>query len=110
MSFLQLGLILGVATALILLGVALFLKTFRFRTKAQSVEVHLTKGEEFDALREDGLIAVRLSYEHSTLGGRVIQTNRRFLRWRIPLVGSRQTMLVDPEKPRSLQLPGIREY
>jgi len=104
------GLIMGVAAAFILLGGALFLKTLRFRTKAQIIDVRLVRGEEFGALREDGLMAVRLSYEYTTPDGRVIQADRTSLRRRIPPVGARRTMLVDPEKPQSLQRPGVREY
>lgn len=105
-----LSLIMGVAAAFILLGGALFLKTFRFRLKAQQVDARLVKGEELGDWREDGLLAVRLSYEYTAPDGRVIQADRTSLRWHIPPAGFVRAMLVDPEKPKSLQLPGIREY
>ena len=93
------GLIMGVAAAFILLGSALFLKTLRFRTKAQIRDVHLVRGEEFGTLREDGLMAVRLSYEYTTPDGRVIEADRTSLRRRIPPVGITRKMLVDLKKP-----------
>ncbi|MFD1158816.1 hypothetical protein [Roseovarius aestuarii] len=103
-------LILFVPAAFILLGGALFLKTLRFRTRAQKVDVRLVKGEEFGALRKDGRMAVRLSYKYTAADGRVIQADRISLRWSIPTIGSRRTMLVDPEKPQTLHRQGIREY
>ena len=103
-------LIMGVAAAFILLGGALFIKTLRFRTMADLIDVRLVRGEEFGALREDGLMAVRLSYDYTAPDGRVIQADRTSLRRRIPPVGARRTMLVDREKPQCLQRPGVSEY
>ena len=105
-----LGAISGFAAAFILLGTALFLRTLRFRAKAQPVDARIVKAEDFGTLREDGLIAVRISYEYTAPDGRVIQADRTSLRWHIPPVGSSRAMLVDPEKPKRLQRPGIREY
>ncbi len=105
-----LDLIMGVAAAFILLGGALFIKTLRFRTNAHLIDVRLVRGEEFGALREDGLMAVRLSYEYTASDGRVIEADRTSLRRRIPPVGITRKMLVDPKKPEILRRPGVREY
>ena len=94
---------MGVAAAFILLGGGLLLKTLRFRAKAQLVDARLIKREEFGALREDGLLAVRLSYQYAAPDGRNIQANRTSLLRNTPPIGSIRTMLVDPEKPKSLQ-------
>jgi hypothetical protein len=74
------------------------------------VDVRLAKEEELGGGRENRLLAVRLSYEYTAPDGRVIQADRTSLRWHIPPAGFVRVMLVDPEKPKSLQLPGIREY
>ncbi len=110
MSFFPLGLTLGGSVALILLGVGLFIKTLRFRARAQPVSAEIVKIEETDDYREDGLMAYRLSYEYTASDGRVIQADSACLQLRSPQVGTSRTLLVDPEKPKSLQLPGIREY
>lgn len=110
MSILPVGLVLCVAIALTLLGGALFLKTLRFRAKAQLVDAFLVKGEDIGEVREDGRMIVRLSYEYSAVDGRVMQAYRSSLRWHIPPIGSIHRMLVDPEKPKSLQPSSIREY
>ncbi len=103
-------LILGVAAAFILSGGALFLKTFRFRRKAQLVDALLVKAEDYGDVRQDGLISYWLHYEYSISDGHVILVRQSSLLQHSPPVGTNRTMLVDPQKPEILRRLGVREY
>jgi hypothetical protein len=110
MNFYPLGLVFGVAMALNFLGVGLFIKTRRFRVEAERVDAIIVDVKEFGDLREDGLGAYRLSYEYTASDGRVIQAEQSVLKARCPELGSRLTMLVDPQAPEKLRVPGVLEY
>jgi len=109
-NFFPLGLSFGVAIALILLGVGLFLKTRRFRIKAKPIDAVIVDVEEFGDVREDGLGAYRLSYEYTASDGRVILAEQSVLKARSPQVGTSLTMLVDPQAPEKLRVSGVVEY
>jgi hypothetical protein len=110
MNFFPLGLVFAVAIALIFLGIALFLKTRRFRAKAKPVDAVIVDVEELGDLREDGLGAFRLSYEYTAADGRVIQAVQSVLKARSPQVGTDVTMLADPQDPEKLGKRSVVEY
>lgn len=109
-NFFPLELSLGVAIALIFLGVGLFVKTRRFRKKAKPIDAVIVDVKEFGDLREDGLGTYRLSYEYAASDGRVIQAEQSVLKARRPEVGTSLTMLVDPQAPEKLRVSGVVEY
>lgn len=98
------------AIAPIALGIESFIKIRRFRVQAKAVDATVIDAEEFGDVREDGLMPVYVSYNYTTSDGRAIHAKRGSLRRRIPVIGSRRTMLVDPENPGILRPPGISEY
>ena len=73
------SLILGVAAAFILLGGGLFIRTFRFRAKAQQLVACLVKSEEYGYFREDGR-------RHCRIGGFIALAASR-LRGQIRRIG-----------------------
>jgi len=98
------------AIAFIALGIGLFIKIRRFRAQAEVVDATVIDAEEFGDVREDGLTPVYVSYNYTASDGRTIHAKRRSLRRRMPPIGSRRTMLVDPENPGILRPPGITEF